>query len=107
MSDFITVAKTDAIAEGEGKTFQLGTHFVAVFRRNGEYFAINDSCPHMGASLGTGPLDEEGIVSCPWHAWRFNVCDGTWCDNPSLRIDSYETRIQDGEIQVRIEEKPK
>ncbi len=62
----------------------------------------------MGASLGAGQVDEEGKVSCPWHAWRFDVCDGTWCDNPSLKIDAYEVRIVGDEIQVAIiERKPK
>ena len=101
MSDFVTVAKVDAIPEGQGATFPLGDRLVAVFRRGGEYFAIDDLCPHMGASLGAGEMDEEGVVTCPWHAWRFDVCDGTWCDNPRLKIDVYEVRVEGEEIQVR------
>ncbi|MCH8839546.1 MAG: nitrite reductase (NAD(P)H) small subunit, partial [Planctomycetes bacterium] len=55
-----------------------------------------------GASLGAGELDEQGIVTCPWHAWRFNICDGAWCDNPRLKIDTYPTRVQRDEIQVQL-----
>ena len=61
--------------------------------------------PHMGASLGAGQLDEEGKVTCPWHAWRFDVCDGTWCDNPTLKIDTFPVRIEGSEIQVLVEPK--
>ena len=102
MPEFVTVAKVGSIPEGEGATFTLGDRLVAVFYHNGKYSAIDDLCPHMGASLGAGPVDEEGKVSCPWHAWRFDICDGTWCDNPRLKIDAYEVRVAGDEIQVAV-----
>src|SRR5262245_22407050 len=102
MSEFITVAKVGALAEGQGGTFKVGERLVAVFNRGGEYFAIDDMCPHMGASLGAGYLDDGGVVTCPWHAWRFAVGDGTWCDNPRIKIDAFDVRIVDDEIQVSV-----
>lgn len=100
MSEFVTVAKTSDLAEGQGGSFRVGDHMVAVFNHGGKYFAINDHCPHQGASLGAGYLDDEGAVSCPWHAWRFSVCDGTWCDNPRVKTDVFEVRVLGDEIQV-------
>ena len=99
--EFVTVAKVGAIPEGEGASFQVGDRLVAVFHHQGRYLAIDDICPHMGASLGGGYLDEEGVVTCPWHAWRFNACDGKWADNPRLTIDTFEVRVEGDEIQVR------
>lgn len=96
---FVTVAKVDEIAPGCGGTFNVGERLVAVFNSDGEYLAIDDLCPHMGASLGAGQV-EDGVVACPWHAWRFKVCDGTWCDNPRIKIDSFDIRIVGDEIQV-------
>jgi nitrite reductase (NADH) small subunit/3-phenylpropionate/trans-cinnamate dioxygenase ferredoxin subunit len=100
-AEFVTVAKVGAIPEGEGRSFQVGDRLVAVFLQGGRYFAIDDLCPHMGASLGAGYLDEEGTVTCPWHAWRFRVCDGKWADNPRLAVDTFEVRVLGDEIQVR------
>jgi nitrite reductase/ring-hydroxylating ferredoxin subunit len=100
-AEFVTVAKVGAIPEGEGASFQVGKRLVAVFLHEGQYLAIDDLCPHMGASLGAGYLDEEGVVTCPWHAWRFNVCTGKWADNPRLAIDTFEVRVLGDEIQVR------
>ncbi|MCE9548293.1 MAG: Rieske 2Fe-2S domain-containing protein [Planctomycetia bacterium] len=102
MSDFITVAKLGDIADGQGATFTVGERLVAVFREGDRYHAIDDLCPHMGASLSAGYF-ENGIVTCPWHAWRFRVCDGTWCDNPRIKTDAFEVRVEGDEIQVRIE----
>ena len=105
MSDYVTVAKVGSIPEGQGATFTVGERLVAVFNQGGEYSAIDDLCPHMGASLGAGQLDEEGQVTCPWHAWRFDVCDGTWCDNPTLKIDTFPVRVEGDEIQVLVTSK--
>jgi len=103
MSQFQTVAKVGAIPEGEGISVAVGDRLVAVFHVDGQYFAINDICPHMGASLGAGHV-EEGVVTCPWHAWRFCIRDGTWSDNPKIKTDTYEVRVAGDEIQVRVGE---
>ena len=102
---FVTIAKVGDIPEGEGASFQVSERLVAVFNYRGNYRAIDDICPHMGASLGSGFLDEEGNVTCPWHAWRFRVCDGKWTDNPRLGVDTFEVRVQSNEIQVRTKQK--
>ena len=100
-SEFVTVAKLGSIPEGQGGTFTVNGRLVAVFNSGGEHFAIDDLCPHMGASLGAGAVCG-GVVACPWHAWRFRVSDGTWCDNPKIKIDRFEVRVVGEEIQVRV-----
>lgn len=101
MSEFTTVAKVGDIAEGTGSAFAVNGRMVAVFNDGGNYFAIDDFCPHMGASLAAGYL-ESGIVTCPWHAWRFCVHDGKWCDNPKVKVDHFDVRVQGDEIQVCV-----
>lgn len=100
MSDFVTVAQIGSIPEGQGITVTVGERLVAVFNCGGEYQAIDDVCPHMGYSLGAGHC-EDGVVTCPWHAWRFRLTDGTWMDSPRLKIDTFEVRVVGEEIQVR------
>ena len=100
MSEFTTVAKVGGIEEGRGITCAVNGHLVAVFFAEGRYWAIDDLCPHMGASLGAGYLDEEGVVTCPWHAWRFCARDGKWADNPRLAVDAFDVRVVGDEIQV-------
>ena len=101
MSQFTTVAKVGDIPEGEGRSYAVNGRMIAVFREEDAYHAIDDFCPHMGASLAGGFL-QDGIVSCPWHAWRFKTCDGTWCDNPTISIDSFQVQVHDDEIQVCV-----
>jgi nitrite reductase (NADH) small subunit len=107
MSEYVTVAKVGALADGQGGTFRVGERLVAVFNRGGTFHAIDDVCPHMGASLGAGYMDEQGVVTCPWHAWHFSVCDGTWCDNPRIKIDVFDVRVVGDEVQVCVEPRPR
>ncbi len=105
MSDFQTVARVGEIPEGQGRCFSVNGTMVAVFLEQGQYFAINDFCPHMGASLSEGYV-EDGAVMCPWHAWRFSLRDGTWLDNSrsTIRTAAYEIRVDDDCIQVNVPE---
>ena len=105
MSQFHSVARVGAVPEGEGRSFTADGRIIGVFLKDGEYFAINDLCPHIGASLASGHF-EDGAVMCPWHAWRFCVKDGTWLDNPKVKTDSYEVRILNDEIQVLLPPRP-
>jgi nitrite reductase (NADH) small subunit/3-phenylpropionate/trans-cinnamate dioxygenase ferredoxin subunit len=102
--EFQTVARVGDIPDGEGRAYPVNGTIVAVFNRGGDYTAINDTCPHMGASLACGYVEGES-VTCPWHAWRFSVADGTWLDNPKSKIktESFAVRVVGDEIQVGIE----
>src|SRR5262245_32489507 len=83
MSEFQTVCKVSDLTEGEGKAVEVGGKLVAVFFTDGRYFAIDDVCPHMGASLSGGWV-EDGTVTCPWHAWPFRLADGAWANYPKV-----------------------
>ena len=99
--EFVTVARVGEIAEGQAKAFEVGDQVVAVFLYGEKYYAIDDMCPHMGASLATGHFDVEQMnVACPWHGWRFDVRDGTWCDNRRIKTDVFAVRLVDDEIQI-------
>lgn len=98
---FTSVAPVGAIPEGRGRAFPLQGRMIAVFCLQGVYHAIDDFCPHMGASLAEGCV-EDGVVACPWHAWRFRVTDGTWCDNPKIKIDAFPVRVEQGMVQVGL-----
>ena len=105
MAEFRNVCRVDEVVEGEGKTVAVGNKLIALFRVNGDYYAIDDTCLHMGASLSDGHV-EDGIVTCPWHAWRFRVTDGTWADNPRVKIGSYPVRVEEDAILIGIEPSP-
>jgi nitrite reductase (NADH) small subunit len=103
MAEFQTVCRVGDVREGDGKTVVVGRKIIALFRVGEELFALDDVCPHMGASLSTGHI-ENGIVTCPWHAWRFRLSDGAWADNPRLKTGCYPVRVVGDDVQIQIEE---
>lgn len=101
MAEYITVAKVGDIDQGQGQAFNVNGRMVAVFNTPEGYQAIDDFCPHMGASLAAGSC-RDGLVVCPWHAWAFQLSDGAWLDNPKIKVDCFDVRIEGDEIQVLV-----
>lgn len=100
VSDFEIVGKISDFEEGQGRAVPVDGRMVAVFRTSDEWFAIDDLCPHMGASLAEGYVEGK-MVTCPWHAWRFCIRDGTWEDNPKTRVDCFEVKVEGDDVLVR------
>ena len=101
MARFEAVASVGDIPEGEGRAFELAGRRIAVFNDRGAFRAIDDTCPHAGASLSHGTL-VEGTVVCAWHGWRFKLCDGSWADYSKLKICVYPVRVIGDEIQIEV-----
>ncbi|QGJ69537.1 Non-heme iron oxygenase ferredoxin subunit [Planctomycetales bacterium 10988] len=99
--EFITVAKVGSILEGQGTAVQVQGKYIGIFLHQGTYFAMDDQCPHQGAPLTPGMV-RKGLVTCPWHGWRFALSDGCWIDNPNVKVPTYEVRVQGDEIQIRM-----
>ena len=104
MPQRVTVAKVGDIPEGEAVVVSVRQKDVAIFNVGGKFQAIDDMCPHMGASLAGGHVEGD-IVTCPWHAWRFRLTDGAWADNPRIKIGCYPVRVEGDAVQIRLPEK--
>lgn len=96
----IPVCPSDELAEGESLVLTVGDRDVAVFRSDGAVHAIDDRCPHAGASLSSGYV-ENGCVTCPWHGWRFRLSDGAWADNPRVKTGRYEVFEENATVMLR------
>lgn len=103
MSDqeFHPVAEVASLSLGMGRTVHLQGRNFAVYNFEGNFYAIDDECPHKGASLGAGFL-EYGHVICPLHAWRFDIKNGYCFNNPQKPVKTYPTRVVDGWVQICI-----
>ena len=102
MAEFHRVCKVGDVPEGEGKPVAVCGKVLALFCINGEHHAIDDMCPHMGASLAGGYV-ENGIVTCPWHAWQFNVKTGECHTLKGAKQKTFKTKIEKDHIFVDIE----
>ncbi len=72
---------------------------IALFRVKGDIFALNNACPHQGGPLSEGSL-QEYCVTCPWHAWNFDVRTGECLNYPGEMAERFSLIIQNGEIYL-------
>src|SRR5688572_1591904 len=98
---FVPVIEISRLPQGNGRTVELKGRRFAVFNSQGSFFAIDDTCPHVGASLGDGFCDN-GIVHCPMHGWAFEIATGACRSNPAKPVNTYPTRVMDGWLQIQI-----
>ena len=106
------VGTVDEIPPGGRKLVEVKGRAIVIFNVGGEYFALNNRCPHKGGSLCQGRLTglvesvEPGtyrysrrgeIIRCPWHGWEFDIRTGrSRCDPQTLRARNYAVSVQPG-----------
>ncbi|MEC7839953.1 MAG: Rieske (2Fe-2S) protein [Chlamydiota bacterium] len=95
------LAKVSDIPEGKGIVVMSDQgEEIALFKMNAKIYAINNICPHAGASLAEGEVND-CKVSCPRHAWVFDITTGTCINVPGADVDTYQLRIVDGFIYLK------
>jgi nitrite reductase/ring-hydroxylating ferredoxin subunit len=98
----VTVGRVEDVPPGRGATVELLDGMeLALFNIGGEYYAIENFCPHKGAPLADGNLCGQ-IVECDWHGWRFDVRSGICLTTASGNIETYEVVVEDGLIKIVI-----
>lgn len=73
----------------------------AVYNVDGALYATGNVCPHSGGPLGEGEL-EGPVVTCPWHAWQFDVRTGIALDFPEDHVLTYPVKVQGDEIYIEL-----
>ena len=103
MPGFHTVCNVGDIPEGESRMFIVEGVMVGVFHINGQFHALENECPHAGASLAHG-LIEGDTVRCRIHHWRFCIGDGTYLDEakPEFNARSIVVRVVGEDVQVDL-----
>lgn len=112
------VGRVDDMADGERVTVDANGRSIVVFRRDGEFHALLNRCPHRGASLCQGRFvanitsdavgeyvfhGEDRLLACPWHGWEFDIATGQSFFDPSgTRARPFPVEVASGE-QVRAE----
>ncbi len=106
---FFEVAKTSEIPEGTMKAVSIQAKEIVVVNYDGNYYAINRICTHMGGDLSKGKLEGK-IVTCPRHGSRFDVTTGKSISGPRIGFlklktkdePSYQVKVDNGSIKIDI-----
>ncbi len=91
------VAKVADIPRNCGLKVVVDEDEIALFNLNGEFYAISDCCPHRGAPLSEGFLEQDKVF-CPWHCFDFNLKTGESEMVPHLCVATYPIKVEDGAV---------
>jgi nitrite reductase (NADH) small subunit len=94
---FLRAARKDEIPAGSIREFQVDGKTMAIANVDGKFFAIDNTCLHRGGPLGQGPLNGK-VVTCPWHAWQYDVTSGTVVKNPAAGVACYTLEVRGEDI---------
>ena len=95
----ILVGKTSEMPPGKLNKISVDGKEVLVVNLDGNYFAMDDTCTHSGASLSEGQLDGS-TVTCGWHGAKFDCKTGKLEKFPAKINDlkSYKAIVESDDI---------
>jgi nitrite reductase/ring-hydroxylating ferredoxin subunit len=104
-SEQLSLGPADDIRVGTSQVFFVEGREISVFRREQNWFAIDNHCPHSGASLAAGKCGES-LVTCGWHHWQFDLRTGEAIGRPGFRVGTHALEVRDGELWITLSSEP-
>ncbi len=102
MSKFVKAATKSEIADQSVKLLNIEGKRIALFNLGGEFYALDDTCPHASGPLSEGSIEGED-VECPWHGSRFNIKTGEVTAPPAdENVARYNVRVTGDDIEVEV-----
>lgn len=96
----IKIGKTSHIPSGKSISVDLPDgRVIAIYHVDGEFFALDNFCPHQGGPLSEGKIQGDQ-VTCPWHDWAFDIRTGICKNKPGERAKRYQLDIKGEDIFI-------
>lgn len=89
---------------GRVQTIQVGRKKICLAHTTEGFFAVNDKCPHNGASLGNGFCSESNSVVCPVHRYHFDLKTGRAKSGLGDAVEVYPIEIRDDGMFIGLKE---
>jgi nitrite reductase/ring-hydroxylating ferredoxin subunit len=80
---------------------KVGVQPVCVFLAEGQAYAVDDRCPHMGFPLHRGSV-ESGLLTCHWHNARFDLTSGGTLDPFADDVRAHDVAIEGDDVVVAL-----
>jgi nitrite reductase/ring-hydroxylating ferredoxin subunit len=100
--EFVSVARVEDVAPGSVKAVEVGEVAIALANVDGRFYALQGRCLHLHGPLGEGTIDANHYLTCPWHGWKYHVETGKNDFDLAIVNETYEVRVEDGEVKVGL-----
>jgi nitrite reductase/ring-hydroxylating ferredoxin subunit len=85
--DYVDAGRVNEISNGQMKHVEINGKEIVIANVDGKFYAFADRCGHMNARLSRGNINRN-IVTCPFHAAKFDITSGKKTGEPVLEIPS-------------------
>lgn len=93
------IGAAELVQEGKPATFVVSSEVsVAVYRYQGRLYGVDHACTHEDGPLGESQVEDGGVITCPYHDWKFRLADGACITDPSRPVGCYRLKERDGLI---------
>jgi 3-phenylpropionate/trans-cinnamate dioxygenase ferredoxin subunit len=106
---FIKAAMTTEIPAGGMKGVNINGKNILISNIDGQFYAINGTCTHMGGDLTKGKL-EGNVVTCPRHGSKFDVKTGKNLSGPKILflklstadVAAFQVKVEGNQIMIDL-----
>lgn len=98
---WLKVLSPGELEEGGVRSVACAGRALCLVKTGGKFAALDDACPHQGAPLGDGWI-EDGLLICPRHAWAFDPFRGALWASDVQEIETYQVQERDDGIYVAL-----
>ena len=100
-SNFVKVAELKDVAEGTPKAVKVEGRSIALFQHEGNFYATDNQCPHMGYPLTRGRV-RSGVLTCDWHGWSYDMKGGGCFTGGCDDLATFPVEVRDGAIYIDV-----
>jgi nitrite reductase (NADH) small subunit len=102
MSEFVRICPISELPRpGEVVEMIVDGKTLCIAHAGGTVAVLDGVCPHEGGPLGEGSI-EGGRVVCPWHSFSFDLHSGESEQDPELKAQVFESKIEGDELLARL-----
>ena len=93
------------IQQGTMMVMELRGEKICITRTPKGHFAVQDRCPHNGASLSKGFCTEKNEIVCPLHRYSYDLETGKGTSGGAFALKTYPISIKPDGVYVGVKAK--
>lgn len=105
MTNYVEVLKVHQLEEGKGTTVFVNERDLALYKYEGKFYALDNTCLHRGGQLGDGWMSGPNVI-CPLHGWDYDVKTGVSRYEPKEQIATYPVHIAGESVLIDADAVP-
>lgn len=90
----VRIGELDALDKSDIQIVDTPSGKACIRYYGGAWISHAATCPHLLGPLQDSQIDEGGVITCPWHGYRFDVATGDNLDGKCRALDPVGSLIE-------------